>query len=406
MTRSGSPSYELWTSAFLQDPHPTFHRMRAEAPVHHDPVLRVHCLTRFDDIELVARDPRFTATRERRDGESAPPELRDRLHVVERFLSRWIPLNDVPEHTRLRTALGAVFSPPAIERLTGWIRETIARWLDDVAPLGVIDVMRDLALPLAAAVVARLLGIATADVPRIKGWIKEVASLINARRATPENAVLACRGATALKDYFHRLLDDRSRARDESPDDAWGTLLGRSDLDEETLAAIGTVLVMGGFEPAAYQIGNAVLAVLQHPGEMEKLRARPEVLATAAEECIRYDGATFQLLRRAAADVELGGTRIPAGEIVLGWTHAGNRDPAHFADPDRFVVDRRPNRHLGFGHGPHFCAGARLARTEVIEVLGALLERAPQLLISPRDVERVPSVVFHGLRSLPVVLNR
>src|SRR4029079_15124272 len=110
------------------------------------------------------------------------------------------------------------------------------------------------------------------------------------RGATPENAVLACRGATALLEYFRRLLDGRSRARDESPDDAWGALLGRGDLDEDTLAAVGTGLVMGGFEPAAYQIGNAVLAVLQNPGEMEKLRARPEVFATAAEECIRYDG--------------------------------------------------------------------------------------------------------------------
>jgi SagB-type dehydrogenase family enzyme len=402
---SAAAPYEPLRPSATQERLAMFRRMREEDPVYWHPGLRVWFLTRYDDIAAMARDPRYTSTRERRDGADAPPALRERLGVVEGFLSRWLPLNDPPQHGALRRAAAALFEPPGIDRLRSFVERVVARCLDERRGEGGVDVINDLGFPLATAVIARLLGVPATDIPRLKAWIKDVTALVSARRATDASVAVSFRGVTGLQEYFRQRPGTRRQPRGCGPGEILPRAAGGAHCSAVDVAALAAVLLMGGYETVAYQIGNAVLGLLEQPEALRLLRARPELLPITTEECVRYDASVLQMMRRVREDVELHGRRVPARAIVLGLIHAGNHDPAQFGDPDRLIADRRPNRHLGFGFGAHSCLGAMLARLQTQAALAALLDRFPALALAGSHVERVQSFTFHGLQSLPVLLR-
>jgi cytochrome P450 len=376
--------------------------MRREDPVYWHPTLQMWFLTRFDDIAAMASDPRCTATRDRRDDAQVPATLRTQVVMIEEFLARWLSLNDPPAHTQLRRAATALFTPQALSHLRALVEQTVTQCLDRVHSKDAFDVMSVLAFPLARTVLCHLLQIPVADLPLLKAWLKDAMALVSARQATAQAVALSAQGIEGLQAYFCRVADQHA----SDSVGQWSVLVGgdsrQTGLDMQEKMSLAAVLPTGGYETVAYQLGNAVLALLEHPEEARKLRQQPEFIKLASEECVRYEGAVGSLMHRVRQDMDFHGVLIPANAIVLGLLHAGNRDPGHFAEPDRLLVDRQPNRHLGFGSGVHTCLGAMLARIQIHVAVSALLERFPRWQLAYTQLERVPSFIFRGLRSLPM----
>ena len=388
--------------AFLEDPYPAFHRLRAEDPVHRHP-LGFYVLTRYDDITEFLRDPRF--------GKSGYQAI-----FESRFGSGpngpWLPMSmlfrDPPDHTRLRALVSKAFTPRVVETLRGHIEAIVERLLDRMADLPQVDVIEALAYPLPVTVISELMGVPARDNEMIKEWSRDVARALDAIALPvgPEVIERGGRATEAIADYFRGLAEERRR---RPGTDLLSGLVQAEEagdrLSERELLATCLLLYVAGHETTVNLIGNGLLALLRHPDERRRLQADPALLPAAVEELLRYDGPVQRTGRMAAVDAEIKGVPIPTGTLVLGLTGAANRDPAQFAEPDRLDLGRDQPRHLAFGAGIHYCLGASLARLETQVAIGAMLRRFPALTLAAERLVWRPSTTLRGLDSLPVVLG-
>ena len=388
--------------AFLEDPYPAFHRLRAEDPVHRHP-LGFYVLTRYDDIAAFLRDPRF--------GKSGYQAL-----FESRFGSRpegpWLPMSmlfrDPPDHTRLRALVSKAFTPRVVEALRGHVQAIVDRLLDDVADAARVDVIEALAYPLPVTVISELMGVPASDNEMIKEWSRDVARALDAI-ALPVGPEVIQRGSLAtegIAGYFRTLAEERRR---RPGTDLLSGLVEAEEagdrLNERELLATCLLLYVAGHETTVNLIGNGLLALLRHPEERRRLQGDPGLASAAIEELLRYDGPVQRTGRMAVRDVEIGGVPIPQGSLVLGLVGAANRDPAHFAEPDRLDLGRDQPRHLAFGAGIHYCLGAPLARLETQVAIETVLRRFPALTLATDRLAWRPSSTLRGLDTLPVILG-
>jgi cytochrome P450 len=272
------------------------------------------------------------------------------------------------------------------------------RLLDQVEATGRADLVNDYALPLTAAVFGQLLTLPDQDRSTLAHWTNRIME----RVAHPEAAVAAIR---ALKGY----LDDLIRARRADPgDDILAVLLtseieGRALSHEEILSLCFT-FVLAGLETTIIAMGAAMLYLARHPELKARFQANDDLLELAVEEFLRFEPPAMAHARTVASNVEMHGQELRAGDRVLLLWGAANRDPAQFAEPDRFIPDRHPNRHFTFGAGPHRCIGADLARMEIKVALRHLLRRFPDYYV-PEGAEVVSFTPARGPRALPVALR-
>lgn len=268
-----------------------------------------------------------------------------------------------------------------------------------------MDLIGDLAFPLPVIVISELLGVPAADRDRFRRWSLDIARSLDAIALPVEPEVIERGNAArrALVGYFRDLIAER-RQRPQA--DLLTALIAAEEqgdtLTEGELLATCVLLLVAGHETTVNLIGNGVLALLRHPGELRKLRAEPGLITSAVEELLRYDSPVQRTGRLAATDVELGGKVIPKGALLSAVLGAANRDPAHFPEPDRLDITRHDNRHLAFGWGIHFCLGAPLARVEGQVAIGALARRLPALALATERPEWRESSALHGLKALPV----
>ena len=207
----------------------------------------------------------------------------------------------------------------------------------------------------------------------------------------------------ALAEYFRGLIAER---RASPRGDLLSALIAAEEagdkLSEEELLATCILLLVAGHETTVNLIGNGTLALLRHPAELRRLREHPEIIGSAVEELLRYDGPVQRTARIPSADVTIAGRKISKGELVLPFIGAADRDPAQFADPDRLDLTRADNRHVAFGWGIHFCLGAPLARVEGQIAISALVRRLPKLALATEKPEYRQSLTLRGLKALPV----
>ena len=173
-------------------------------------------------------------------------------------------------------------------------------------------------------------------------------------------------------------------------------------LSDDELFGTVVLILAAGHETTTNLIGNGLYTLLRHPAELARLRARPELIGSAVEELLRFEGPVALTSRNATRDYELAGQRIGAGDELSVVLAAANRDPAVFAEPDRLDLARADNRHLSFGFGTHFCLGASLARLEIQEAIGALVQRLPGMRVDAEKVVYRPNLHLHALETLPV----
>ncbi|GAA2516829.1 cytochrome P450 [Pilimelia columellifera] len=373
-----------------------YDQLRERGPCYWDRPLRSWVVTSYELASALAGDPRLSSVRYP-DLAAAPAPLRP----VARVLSHQMIYVDAPAHPRMRGTVSRAFTARAIATLRPRVSALVAELIDAVAPTGRMDLVAEFAEPLPARVVCDLLEVPPADREQVVAWSRSLATVIGSANASPPEALAAADAVERLFAYFDRRFATRPADAD-GPLSALLSAAAADRLSTDELLANTLLLLVGGHETTTHFIGCAMLALFRHPAERARLAERPALLPAAVEELMRYDPPAQLLLRRATADLDLGGNRVAAGQPILIVVGAVNRDPAAFTEPHRLDLDRGDARHLTFGHGAHFCLGAPLARLEGAIALGELLRRLPDIRLATEDLAWLPSLDFRGLRSLPV----
>src|SRR5215510_2890598 len=383
---------------FVEDPYPTYRRLREEDPVHQSP-LGFWVLTRYEDVVSSLKDPRMVkepiaAFVAARFGLTAPPTGMG-LSMLDR---------DPPDHTRLRGLVSKAFTPRVIEQLRPHIQGIVNRLLDKVAGEPGMDLIEQFAYPLPVIVICEMLGVPVADHERFKGWGLDIARGLDAILLPPDSPVAerSMHARHALAAYFRELIAERRAA---PRDDMLSGLIAAEEagdkLTEDELLATCILLLVAGHETTVNLIGNGTLALLRHPEQRKRLQEDPGLITTAVEELLRFDGPVQRTARIPSEDITFGGKTIGKGEMVMPFIGAADRDPAQFPNPDRLDIGRADNRHIAFGWGIHFCLGAPLARLEGQIAIGTLLKRQPKLALAATPQHR-QSLTLRGLTTLPV----
>ena len=398
---------DLASPAFKANPYPFYARLRDEAPVLRTalPGKRTAWLvTRYEDVARVLKDDTFAKDKLN----AMAPEQRTKAPWVPGFLK---PLErnmldlDEPDHARLRALVSKAFTPRRIERLRGRIEVLCEELLNAMERKGErrgqIELVADYALPLPATVIAELLGVPAEDHTKFHRWSNRLVSVSSKRdmlRAVP--------AALSFVRYLRKLIERRRAA----PRDDLITALIRAEeagdkLSEDELLAMAFLLLVAGHETTVNLIASGTLALLEHPEQMKRLRREPSLIKPAVEELLRYTSPVEMATERyPREDVEIEGTTIPRGELVLAVLGSANRDEQHFEDPNVLDLARDPNRHLAFGRGGvHHCLGAPLARMEGQIALNALLQRFPGARLAPETLRWRRGLFLRGLERLPLV---
>jgi cytochrome P450 len=346
------------------DPHPLLARLRAHEPVSWIPALGGWLVTRRDLALQVMREPEtFTVDDER--------------FSTGRVVGPSMLTLDGSEHKRHRAPFAGPFRLAAVrERFTGPVEEETDRLLDGLEPAGEAELRRDLAGPLAAAIVTHALGIQQAGTAQVLGWYDAIVASVTEITAGNAPTEAGARGFEALHAAMEPALDrapDTSLLAAAASDAAGGLARGE-------VISNAAVMLFGGIETTEGMIANAVAHLLAHPDQLALVRAEPGLLANGIEESLRLEPAAAVVDRYATADTELAGARIGERELVTVSIAGANRDPAVFPDPDRFDVRRENAKlHAAFAHGPHVCIGMHLARLEAHTAVVRVLERLPGL---------------------------
>lgn len=389
------------------DPFPIFQRLQDEDPVHWNDGLGGWVLTRYDDVKAALLDAALSADRLTPFFDHVESQAGAGSGALVRYLNTWMVFHDPPEHTRLRGLCNRFFAAPALDAMRSNIEIMAGELLDQMAGKAragqPVDLIADFAYPLPAMVIMDLLGVPRAELERVKSWSDDIALFIGSAQATKDKYARAVDGTEAMAEYFHFLIEKRTK---DPRHDLISALVAARD-EGQALSAdevVGTciLLLFAGHETTTNLIGNGVLACLRFPDQWRRLGADPGLMDSAVEEFLRYDGPVGSVVRVAAADLEVRGTKIGKGERVFAALNAANRDRRQFDDPHRLDIGRTPNPHLIFGHGIHFCLGAPLARMEGRIAIAALRRRFPNMSLAADDLEWHDSLVLRGVKSLPV----
>ncbi|MEV6345228.1 cytochrome P450 [Actinoplanes sp. NPDC051851] len=380
-------------------PYETFRRMREQQPVRwHEPGVfpGFWSLTGYDEIREVLRDAgTFSST--------AGILLRPLAQGDDPGGDRTLALSAPARHAALRGAIADWFVPRNLRRLGRFLDDAARSAVGAAVAAGRVDFVTDIAARLPVDVVCAFLAIPDADRPEIVDWTTDAFCA-----GTAEERSLA---HLQILEYFGALVEER-RAR---PGDDLVSVLARVRYEGALLPPEDVVLncdnlLVGGTENVRLAMSGGMLTMLEHPDQWSMLRDDVDggesdgTLGTAVDEILRWTSSATHLMRRAVHDVTLGGQRIRAGDRVVCWLVAANRDPAHFADPDRFDLRRTPNRHLALGAGSHYCVGSRLARLEISTVLREFIAQVGEA-VPDGSPEFLDSIVVNGLRRLPLKLT-
>lgn len=390
--------------AFHVNPYPTYQALRDAGPIHWSEEFfgGAWLLTRHADVEMVLRDPRFSAQRTGawvNDREGARGELAD----FQRLFARALLFLDAPDHPRIRKVLNAGFRPDVIHKLVPHIEQVITELLDQVEGLDHFDFIEAVARPLPARVIALLLGIENLGQAEFLAWSDDLATFIGAVQPTREQARRAQASLVAMGRYFESLIELKRREPGEDlvsrlvQAEAAGEIQGSAEL-----LAQCAMLLFAGFETTRHLLGSGLQALLAHPLQWHRLQQEPALLPGAVRELLRFDSPVQYTGRRVSTDLVLHGQQLRRGELVVPLIGAANRDPARYTQPDTLDITRSEGSSLSFGSGPHVCIGAALTRMEVEMVLGQILQRWPEIQRVDGAPQWMDKPVYRGLVTLPL----
>jgi cytochrome P450 len=380
------------------DPYPLYDQMRESAPIFKSD-LGLWVVTTYDDCRTVLRDARMGKDWAGFMVTSGHENWRDQPAFE--YGENSLLFANPPDHTRLRRLVSKAFTPRQVERLRANMRLSIATLLEPFARDGGGDLLDALAFPLPVGVVGNLLGVPEADWQAFREPVRAGTATLELG-VTQEQIKIANKSSKWMRDYFVALVAEKRANPDDGMISGMLAVEDQGDrLDDDEIVGMAALLFAAGFETTTNLIGNGVNALLHNPDELEKLRRQPSLIEGATEELLRYDSSIQFSGRTAFERLELGGFTVEAGENVMTFLGAANRDPAHYEDPHRLDVTRTDVEPLSFGNGIHFCLGASLARTEAQEAIGALLAKFDTIELAEEPRYRA-QFGFRGLESLQV----
>jgi cytochrome P450 len=399
--------YTLYGPQFKADPFPTYALMREQEPICYHPGItgegKIWFITRYEDVQAVLRDHRrfvknWRNTRTPEELAQLQPESE-----LDRLLSRHMLNSDGGDHARQRALVNKAFSSRMIAAQQGRVQAIADELIDGVERRGSMDLIDEYAFPLPIVVIAEMLGIPSKDRDRFRLWSNAFVT----PHLTEEEWQAAAVLLREFVGYLRLLLEERRLA---PKDDLITALLQAEEagdkLSEEELFSMIILLITAGHETTVNLIGNAMLALLQHPQQMAQLKGNPALIGPAIEEFLRYDGPVDRATTRfAAEDIDFRGHLIERGQAVIPVLGSANRDERIFAEADTLDITRQNNKHLGFGFGVHYCVGAPLARMEGSIAVNTLLQRLPnlRLAVPVEDLAWTTIPLFHGMRHMPVM---
>ncbi|MFD2467791.1 cytochrome P450 family protein [Amycolatopsis silviterrae] len=398
---------DLLSWEFIQDPYLAYREMRAGKGPRRLVIktlstgLHAWLVTEYDDVRRLLADPRLSKAA----GGAAPVIAKHSTEDVsgEAITSESMLFSDPPRHSRLRRMFGRAFTMRRTENLRPRIEEITDEVLGSIPAGAEIDLVEQVAMAIPIAVIGELLGVPRAAHHDLRRWNRTLTSV----DSEPSDKY---RAYMASFEYFRDLIAEKA-ARQDTADDLINAMTDPGNeerFDESELLSTIFLMMNAGYETTANLISSSVYALLKHPEQLELLRGDAALLPNAVEEFLRYESPlNLSTLRYTTESVEIGGTVVPAGEVVFLALCSANRDPDRFAEPDRLDIRRNAAAHLAFGHGIHHCVGAPLARLEGEIVLSRLLERFPRWeAAAPLDeLNWRYTLQFRGLERLPVKLH-
>ncbi len=399
-----SKPVDLGSADFSNNKYAYYPWLLEEAPVFQARVsfMKIMAVTRYDDCVELMRDPRFVRNRSTATGGSRMPfPVPKSISLIAQSMI----IEDDPEHRRLRSLVNKAFKPGAVAAVQEPVERLAHQLIDKMEKQGTVDLLPAYSLPIPVAVISQLMGCDEEDTVAFQGLMKNLSTGLT--------------GWNMLRTFVFQMpgtirfvRDLIARKRKNPGDDILTGLIEAEEdgehLTEDEIVAMTFLLVVAGFETTVHAIANGVLALLDTPDQLKRLREDPALIDPAVEEMLRHRGPIHGTkMNYATEDVELHGVTIPKGTPVIPMLGAANHDPRVFDDPETFDIGRTPNHHLAFGQGAHFCLGAQLARMEIKVAVQALLERSPNLRLAvPREEIEMHAMPFwHRLQGLPVRLG-
>lgn len=400
-------SFDPRDSVAIQRPLDILLPLQAEDPVHWSPALKGWVVTRYGDVKAVQMNAGMSADRLTPFYRSQPEGERGRLQELVRYLNTWVAFQDPPDHTRLRALLNKVVTPTVMRELDAAIGEIADDLLDciEARVAGPFDFIQEFANPLPASVIMDLLGVPREDMILLRDWSMQLQPFLGGASITKDKYETGRAGIVGMADYFRAMVADRARRPRGDVVSRFVALRDACQISDDELVGSCILFLFAGHETTTNLIANGVRALLTHPAERARLAAAPELVDSAVEEMLRYDGPSGAVVRIVSADHELRGRSLRAGDRVFAMIHAANHDPEQFEEPARFDITRNPNRHLTFNHGRHFCLGAPLARAEARIAVDRLMQRFPGLAMATDRVEYMDTLIMRGVREMPMVIE-
>jgi cytochrome P450 len=387
------PMTELDSREKRLQPFPVYNRLRNTTPVRFDESRSCWDVFRYEDVHRILKDPAAFSSRR-----ALAVKGRETILTM-----------DPPRHTQMRALVNKAFTPKVISGLSPHIASIANELLDPVQNGGTMDTVHDLAVPLPVIVIAELLGVPPHDRKLFKEWSDILVKGPDENTDEAFNQVIAEKeqATTELNDYFVKIIEQR---RKEPKDDLISLLLAADidgqKLNEYEVVGFSILLLAAGNETTTNLITNAVRRLTEDPGLQQKLREDSQLVPAFIEEVLRFYPPIQAIGRVATENVEVGGIHIKAGDQVVSWVASANRDESKFTDPEAFIADRKPNAHLAFGFGIHFCLGAPLARLEGQIVTQTLLQRMQDIeFATGSELSYIQSPFVYGVKQFPVTFR-
>lgn len=381
-------NYDPFDYALHDNPYDTYRRLRDEAPVFHNRKFDFWALSRYEDCQAAVRNFGVFSSAQGTTLEPIKAQVPTLINA------------DPPIHTKMRHLIAGMFTPANVAVLEEDVRVLARELLEPHRDTGRIDIITDFAAKLPMAIICRLLGFPKADEDMLRNWTDTVVHRDEGVFEMPDEGMHA-----SMKLYAYFAEDMKRRAAEPPRDDIIAALMAAEasgELSHEEVLGYIFILSIAGNETTTKLIGNMIFQLHRHPDQLAVLRAEPELLPSAIEETMRYDGPTQMMARTATRDVELHGRTIPAGAKVALLFTCANRDERKYENAEVYDVRRNPRDHLGFGGGLHACLGAALARLEARIAMTELLAMMRDFSIDETALQRMHSPQVRGFTHVPV----